>query len=117
MAMMDGTAVDERYQTIAWGALLILFGSLGLVPGNQSGLFVLGTGIILLGLNLARYSAGIPANAVTTTLGALAAGLGLLALFGPALNLPPFELPLFPLVLVAIGITLVGRATRPAESA
>ncbi len=99
--------LDKRYQTIAWGALLILLGSLSLIPGEQNAIFVLGAGIILLGLNLARYISKIPMNGFTITLGVLVSALGSMALLRPALNFPRFELPLFPLLLIAIGLYLL----------
>jgi hypothetical protein len=55
-------------------------------------------------LNLARFLSKIPTNGFTTVLGILASALGLAALFRPVLNIPRFELDLFPLLLIVIGL-------------
>ena len=102
--MNDIKSSNKRYGAIAWGSLFLWLGILMIVPGNQSPIFVLGAGIILLVLNLARLLRGIPVSAFSITLGCLAIGLGLVATFRTVLNIPPFELPLFPTVLVIIGL-------------
>jgi phosphatidylserine synthase len=102
--MNDTKILNKRYSTIAWGALFLWLGLLMIVPGNQSPIFVLGAGIILLGLNLVRQIRGIPVSAFSITLGCLAIGLGLVAMFRTVLNIPPFELPLLPTVLIIIGL-------------
>ena len=44
----------RTYSTIAWGVLLLLLGVLMAIPGDQDGVFLLGIGLVLLGLNVAR---------------------------------------------------------------
>ena len=102
--MNDIKSLNKRYVAIAWGSLFLWLGILMIVPGNQSPIFVLGAGIILLVLNLVRHLRGIPVSAFSITLGYLAIGLGLVATFRTVLNIPPFELPLLPTVLVIIGL-------------
>ncbi len=110
-------SLDGRYQSVAWAALFILFGSLSLIPGDQNDVFVLGVGLILLGLNVARYASRLPVNAVTITLGLTASGLGGVAVLRPLLNLPRFELDLFPMLLIALGVGgLIQLARRPATA-
>jgi hypothetical protein len=57
--MKKEKTLDRRYTISALGAVLLLVGVLSLVPGEQDSLAVFGIGVILLGLNLARYLKGI----------------------------------------------------------
>ena len=62
---MDNTRkLNRRYETIAWGTLLIWVGARDLMPGLPTGTGMLGIGLILLGLNLARRLYDIPINGV-----------------------------------------------------
>jgi hypothetical protein len=92
-----------RFESIAWGCILILIAGFELVPGNQGAEAVLGIGVILLGLNLVRYLNKIPVNAFSTTLGFLAFGLGTLI----SLHLFHLQVPFFTLVLFVIGLYLL----------
>lgn len=116
--MNDIKSLNKRYLTIALGVLFLWLGILMIVPGNQSPIFVLGAGIILLGLNLARAVHGIPMSAFSITLGGLAFGLGLVAMFRTVLNIPPFDLPFLPTVLIIIGLYVLipGPKNREQES-
>ena len=73
---MHTKKVDNHLQTAAWGIIIILFGGLSLIPGNQTKLFVLGIGIILLGYNLLRYVNKIPINGFSTAFGTVTLILG-----------------------------------------
>jgi len=105
--MNDKKSLNRRYVTIAWGSLFLWLSILMIVPGNQSPTFVLGAGIILLGLNLARLFSRITVSPFSIILGCLACGLGLVAMFRTALNIPPFELPFLPSVLIVIGLYML----------
>ena len=112
LIMNDIKTLNKRYEAVAWGAMFILLGGLSLIPGEQNDVFVLGIGVILLGLNLARYLSKIPMNGVTIALGIMAFLLGMVVLLRPVLNLPRFELPLFPVLLIAIGVAILGQAAK-----
>ena len=114
---MDKKIMNQRYEYIAWGVILVLFGGLCLVPGSQTDIFLLGFGVILLGLNLVRYISKIPTNRVTITFGAIAFIFGSYALLRPLLHLPHFELSLLPIFMIGIGIILLGEATKRPENA
>jgi flagellar biosynthesis protein FliQ len=110
--------LNQRYEIVAWGALFILLGTINLIPGAPSGTGVLGIGIILLGLNLARYLSKIPANGFTITLGVIAAVLGgALYLLHALLRIQQFELPFFPVLLVVIGVIFLVRSATGMKSA
>lgn len=108
--MISLNVPNKRYEVAAWGAMLILVGGFSLIPGEQNGMFVLGVGMILLGLNLARHFSNIPTSAVTIALGVVACFLGTLALFRPVLRVPPIELFSFPVLLLFLGAYLLFRA-------
>ncbi len=94
-------------EAIAWGAFFILWGITELLPSLPKGIGALGIGMILLGLNLARSWNGQPTSSFSTTLGILALLLGVLELARPLLHLF-FELPIFAILLLALGlITLI----------
>ena len=113
---MNGTkSLVKRYSAAAWGILFLLLGVLMVIPGDQSGIFLLGTGIIFLGLNVARRMSNIPVNAFSMTLGVLALGMGIYALLRPVLNLPHFQLDIIPLALVVIGLYVLIPHPKYAE--
>ncbi len=113
---MYDTKLDKRLQTGVWGIILILLGGLSVVPGDQAGIFVLGTGIILLGLNLMRYINKYPVNGFSTTFGAVALMLGGLASLRLILGWEfRYELSFFPILLIAIGLYLLIPPPRQKE--
>src|SRR5512139_2347416 len=105
---MKTDRLDSRYRTIAWGALLILIGSLDLAPGNQNqtGWAILGSGVILLGLNLLRSIGKIRVSGFSVALGAAAFLLGALVVIQSALG-SHIEIELFPIMLIALGVYLL----------
>jgi hypothetical protein len=109
--------LDARIETVAWGAILILVGGLSVIPGNQGGVALLGIGIILLGLNLARNVSRIPVSPFSVTLGVIALGLGAAALLRPVLGWEfHLNLPAFPTLLIIIGLYLLIPGRRRLES-
>ncbi len=105
--MQDTRTLNRRYETVAWGAFFILLGVTSLIPGMPPGLGSIGTGIILLGLNLARYFNHIPTSGFTITLGILAVGFGLADMLRALFQLP--DVPVFPLLLIVIGVIWLAR--------
>jgi hypothetical protein len=63
--MEDARVLNRKYETIAWGAFFIWLGVTNLLRGLPEGTGALGIGVILLGLNLARYVRNIPTSGVT----------------------------------------------------
>lgn len=94
--------LNKRLETIGWALFLIMIGGLGLVPAAQvpGGAWLIGVGLIMLGLNAARYLNGINMSGFSTFLGILA----LLSGLGDFLGL---QLPLFPILLILIGANLL----------
>ena len=98
-------------ETIAWGAFFILWGITEMVPSLPEGSGAIGIGVILLGLNLARYWKGEPINGFTTMVGFLALLLGGLELARPFLHLS-FEIPIFAILRLALGAIVLVRGLK-----
>jgi hypothetical protein len=80
----DKAALNKRLETIAWGCFLIMLGGFVFVPHTvvARGVWSLGVGIIMLGLNVARYLNDIKMSGFTTFLGILSLVGGVLQLVG-----------------------------------
>lgn len=113
--MNNFNSLNKRYEAITWGIGFLWIGILGLIPGDQNGIGVLSIGLLLLGLNLMRSLSQIPVNWFTTVVGILASALGVLLLL-PIQNFPPFELELFPLMLIVIGLYLLIPGPKRVEN-
>lgn len=102
---VDRQTLDTRYQSVAWALFLMMTGMLWLVPGiDLNGTFwFLGTGLILLGLNVVRAMTDIETNGFTMLCGLLAMSFGLSTLLG-------VRLPLWPGLLILMGVVLIVRA-------
>jgi len=104
--------MNRNLDAIAWGVFFLWWGIIELIPSMPDGIGAIGIGLIFLGLNAARSMAGQPTSHLTFTLGILALVLGGLELSDSLLALP-FELPIFPILLVVLGgILLIREAGR-----
>jgi hypothetical protein len=97
---------NRDFEAIAWGALFIWWGITELVNFLPQGAGAMGVGMILIGVNLARQQSGLPMRLFSLTVGVLALIWGGLELAGVMLNLP-FELPIFAILLIALGFILL----------
>jgi hypothetical protein len=77
-------ALNKRLESIGWGLFLIMLGGFGLVPSEQvpKGVWSIGVGVIMLGLNATRYYYGIKMSGFTTFLGILSLLGGVAQLLG-----------------------------------
>ncbi len=77
-------ALNKRMETIAWGCFLIMLGGFMFIPKDRvpEGLWSIGVGIIMLGLNVARYLKHIRMSGVTTILGIISILGGMVQLLG-----------------------------------
>ena len=94
----------HRLDEIGWGLLLLLTGVIWLLPerGVPHGVWLLGAGVILLGMTAVRYLNKIPVSLFTIILGIIAFAAGLSAMAG-------VSLPLFSLFLIVAGAAIVLR--------
>ena len=106
---------NPDFGTLAWGAIFILWGITEMFESLPEGTGAAGIGIILIGLNLARSWKGQETSGFTTTLGILALLLGSLQLARPYLHLS-FELPIFAIVLMVLGVILLGSALKGSKN-
>jgi hypothetical protein len=99
-------SINRNYEGIAWGALFIWWGISVMVPSLPNGSTALGTGVILIGVNMARKLSGLPISGFSTTIGILAFIWGALELAGVLISLP-FELPIFAILLIVLGLIVL----------
>jgi hypothetical protein len=109
--MEHARLLNRQLETLGWGLFFVWWGVTELFKFLPQGIGAIGLGLILLGLNAVRARNGIPANGFTTTLGILALVLGGLELAAGVLNLP-FEIPIFAILLIVLGMILLGRGMR-----
>jgi len=98
----DKAALNKRLEGIGWGLFLIMLGGFALVPHDlvPKGLWSIGVGVIMLGLNAARYSLRVKMSGFTTILGVIALISGGLELLGRN-NLGG------PILLIVLGLYLL----------
>lgn len=80
----EKAALNKRLESIGWGLFLIMLGGFSFVPGDQipKGVWSIGIGLIMLGLNAARYYYRIRMSGFTTFLGILSLLGGIAELLG-----------------------------------
>jgi hypothetical protein len=98
--------LNRNFDAIGWGALFIWWGISVLVTSLPVGTVAIGTGVILIGVNVARKLSGVPISRFSTTVGILAFVWGVLELVGVLLGLP-FELPIFAILLIVLGVIVL----------
>jgi hypothetical protein len=109
MTVEDIKTINRRYETVGWGLLAIIWGFTILFDFIPFSAGLVGTGLLLLGVNVVRSLNGLPTRSDNTILGILALVWGGLELVGPILHLP-FVLSdwaIFAILLIALGMTLL----------
>jgi len=103
----NSRSLNRRYEIAAWGVFFIWLGVTSLLPFPK-GTGTLGVGLILLGLNAARYLNHVPMSNFTIGLGIIAVVLGAFDMLRAIFRLP-FELPVFPILLIVLGAVMLWR--------
>ena len=95
-------ALNKKLEAVAWGLFVITIGVLLLVPEDQrpETAWLVGAGTIMLALNLVRYLVGIKLSAFTIVLGLVALTIGVLGLY-------EIKKPVFPIIVIAIGLIII----------
>jgi uncharacterized membrane protein len=98
-------AFDKRIESFGWALFLIMSGVLLLAPDKlvPEGTWLIGVGLIILGSMGVRYLYGIKVEGFWTILGILALGFGVSEFFN-------LDLPVFPALLVVMGVVIVYKA-------
>jgi len=80
----EKVALNKRLEGAAWGLFLVMLGGFALVPDETipNGMWSIGVGLIMLGLNAARYFNQIKMSGFTTILGILSLVGGIAELVG-----------------------------------
>ena len=99
--------IERRLEATAWGLCFIMVGGLLLLPSETvpHGIWLVGAGLILLGLNVARLLNGLAVGTISVALGALALIAGIASFAG-------LRLPILPLILIVIGAEILFKAAR-----
>jgi hypothetical protein len=114
--MDDARVLNRVMEALTWGGLFIWWG-ISVLPGFlPNGLDAAGTGIILLGLNVARSLRGIPTNGFSITLGILCLVWGALDMTRSVFH-APYKLPVFAILLIVLGVILLASALLRARRA
>jgi len=106
--MENTRMLNSHYEAIAWGGIFIVWGITEMFTSLPDGTSAIGIGLILVSLNVARSAKRLPISGFSTTLGILALLLGGLQLARPFLHLS-FELPIFAILLLALGVMILAR--------
>lgn len=103
--------LNKRLEDSSWGFFLLMIGTLLLLPSElvPNGAWLIGAGIIMLGLNCIRYVNDIRVSRFTVVLGVIALLVGLASFLG----LRP---PLFAIFLALIGLSIIVRSLIPPKS-
>jgi hypothetical protein len=80
----EKAALNKRLETIGWGCFLVMLGGFMFVPNTviAKGFWSIGVGLIMLGLNAARYFYHIRMSGFTTVLGVISVIGGIVQLLG-----------------------------------
>lgn len=98
--------LNGRLETMSWGLFLIMIGGFALFKDVPSGTWLIGAGIIMLGLNTVRLALGIRASWFTVILGTIALLSGIGSVYG-------IDIPVGPLLVILIGLAIIVRALQP----
>jgi hypothetical protein len=100
VSFSDDDKPRARFDEIGWGLFLMMIGTIWLVPSVPPGTWLIGTGVLILGLNGFRYGWERHVSVFSSALGVLALAAGLGELLG-------IKVPLFAICLVLIGAWII----------
>jgi hypothetical protein len=97
--------LDKRLDSIGWALFLIMIGGILLAPEGtvHEGTWLIGVGVIILGLMVVRFINGIKVNGFWLVLGIVALAFGISSVFG-------LKIPVLPILIIIIGINIVFKA-------
>lgn len=94
--------IEKRLDAIGWALFLIMIGCLLLIPEEQvpDGTWLIGAGIIIIGLQLIRRSNNLKISGFWLFVGLLALGAGISDFYA-------VEIPVFPILLIIFGASIL----------
>ena len=98
----EKATLNKRLETIAWGCFLILLGGFMFVPEEiiRGGWWSIGVGLIMIGLDVARYFSRLKMSGFTTF-------LGIISVIGGVLDLVGMEGVNGPVLIIVLGGYLI----------
>ena len=98
----EKAALNKKLESVAWGLFLIMLGGFAFVPKETvpKGAWSIGFGVIMLGLNLARYLNKVKMSGFTTV-------LGVIALIGGSAQLLGFHQLEDGILLIILGVYII----------
>ena len=93
---------DRTLDSIGWGMFFILLGGIWLVPESMvpEGLFLIGLGVIFLGLNIVKYVAGRAVSPFWVVIGLILLIIGISDSLG-------MDIPVIPIIVIIIGVSMI----------
>jgi hypothetical protein len=95
--------LNHRLETISWGLFLVMLGGFALTKAVPEGTWLIGAGVIMLGLNAVRLILGIRVSGFTVVLGTVALLSGMSSVYG-------MNIPVGPVLVILIGLAIIVRA-------
>lgn len=94
--------LDRRLDSVGWGLFLIMIGCLWLIPEGKvpHGTWLIGTGLIIVGLSAVRYFNRIRVSGFWFALGIIALALGISDVFG-------LNIPVLPILIIIVGLNIL----------
>ena len=93
--------LNRRLEEIGWGLFFLMIGGIWLFPQTvPDGAWLIGAGLILLGINTVRQLSGIAMSWFTIALGIVALAAGLFDVFG-------VKLSLFAVLFIVLGVGMI----------
>lgn len=106
---MENTHTLKRdLELVGWGVFFLWWGVMEFAEPVH-GLGYLGLGVILLGLNVARWRGGVGISYFSFPLGLVLLALGVVVLGRTLTGLPRLELDVFPILLITVGLMFLVR--------
>jgi hypothetical protein len=98
-------SLNIRLEEIGWALFLMMIGAFWLLPSGTipADTWLIGAGLIMLGVNFARYFMGMPMSGFTVFVGILALVAGIAGVFD-------LRIPVFAGLLIVLGASLFLRA-------
>ena len=99
---LDKQSLAKKIDAISWALFFIMIGCLGLLPEGTipGGTWLLGTAIIIFGSTIIHHYNGLKISGFWIIMGIIALGTGLSDILG-------VNIPVFPILIIIIGASII----------